>query len=361
MSIKRPNSLCHDPALRFDRIAARLEAIFVQDLNIAYAHDLLQMNELSFQVSYTKRHHMHVLNFGFNPNPLIGSPSCVECGLGQIAKQLVLVRMTCAFKSGKFGWKSWTSKSVRSWSGEVSKWQSRNSRSKDGWNLRRGEGEMTERWRHAHRRHPWAMHVCNTHENVRSVRTVYVLRKNVRAISECLHTIRRTHSCCYYVGAYPCGNDPDHLNFKKIIAPWPPLREYFQTSFKFFLISLNWTWSSSLLSTSHQMHELILVGFARHALVLILDDAFVWSFESELWFIAKYYFQLCESVYKPRRIPWECTPLQFFGMSCRRLQWVAWIFVLCNSQLLSSWIFFTAFSLRLLSLCDFFCMYFSSL
>ena len=48
----------------------------------------------------------------------------------------------------------------------------------------------------------------------------------------------------------------------------------------------------------------------------------------------------------------ECTPLQFFGMSCRRLQWVAWIFVLCNSQLLSSWIFFTAFSLRLLSLCD---------
>ena len=54
----------------------------------------------------------------------------------------------------------------------------------------------------------------------------------------------------------------------------------------------------------------------------------------------------------PRRIPWECTPLQFFGMSCRRLQWVAWIFVLCNSQLLSSWIFFTAFSLRLLSLCD---------
>ena len=123
-------------------------------------------------------------------------------------------------------------------------------------------------------------------------------------------------------------------------------------SSSFWSISLNRTWSSSLISTNHQMYELLLLGFPRHALVLILDDAFVWSFESELWFIAKYYFQLCESVYNPRRIPWECTPLQFCGMSCRRLQWVAWICVLCNSQLLSSWIFFTAFSLRLLSLCD---------
>ena len=60
------------------------------------------------------------------------------------------------------------------------------------------------------------------------------------------------------------------------------------------------------------MYELMLLGFPRHALVLILDDAFVWNFESEFWFIAKYYFQLCESVCATScRIP---------GISCRRLR-----------------------------------------
>ena len=54
-----------------------------------------------------------------------------------------------------------------------------------------------------------------------------------------------------------------------------------------FLISLTRTLSTSLLSTNHQMYELMLLGFPRHALVLILDDAFVWNFESEFRFIAK--------------------------------------------------------------------------
>ena len=53
------------------------------------------------------------------------------------------------------------------------------------------------------------------------------------------------------------------------------LREYSQTPSKFFLISLTKTWSTSLLSTDHQMCELILLGFPRRDLVLILDDAFV--------------------------------------------------------------------------------------
>ena len=51
------------------------------------------------------------------------------------------------------------------------------------------------------------------------------------------------------------------------------------------------------------------LGFPRHALVLILDDACVCNFEPEFRFIAKYYIQMYESVCTPpRRIPWECTP-----------------------------------------------------
>ena len=44
------------------------------------------------------------------------------------------------------------------------------------------------------------------------------------------------------------------------------------------------------------MYELMLLGFPRHALLLILDDAFVWNFESEFLFTAKCHFQLFESV-----------------------------------------------------------------
>ena len=42
---------------------------------IAYVHDLLRMNELSSQVSSTKRHHARSPFRRSNPNPLIGSPS----------------------------------------------------------------------------------------------------------------------------------------------------------------------------------------------------------------------------------------------------------------------------------------------
>ena len=67
---------------------------------------------------------------------------------------------------------------------------------------------MTERWRHAHCRHPWAMLVCNTHKNVRSMHRVCVQQKNVRATSECVHLLRRTHSSCCCVGANPRGTTP---------------------------------------------------------------------------------------------------------------------------------------------------------
>ena len=79
------------------------------------------------------------------------------------------------------------------------------------------------------------------------------------------------------------------------------LRENLRTSFVFFLISLTRTWSTSLLSTNHQMYELILLRFPRHAL---------------FWFLM---MPLCRV--------WECTPLhcilwnvmQKSAMSCLNL------------------------------------------
>ena len=46
------------------------------------------------------------------------------------------------------------------------------------------------------------------------------------------------------------------------------------------------------------MYEFMLLGFPKHALLLILDDALVWNFESECWFTANCHFLLFESVYK---------------------------------------------------------------
>ena len=142
------------------------------------------------------------------------------------------------------------------------------------------------------------MHVCNTHKNVRSVRAVYVHQKMcVQQVSVCTPH-RRTHGSCYYVGANLCESDPTtkKLNNKKTHLSITILREHLRTSFMFFLISLTRTWSTIWVSTNHQMYQFILHGFPRHALVLILDDAFVWSFESEFWFIANYFLKLCESV-----------------------------------------------------------------
>ena len=53
----------------------RLVAIFVGNEYIAHVRDLARMNELSFQVSTTKRHHARSPYRRSNPNPLIGFPS----------------------------------------------------------------------------------------------------------------------------------------------------------------------------------------------------------------------------------------------------------------------------------------------
>ena len=59
-----PNSLFHDLAACFDRIAAGLKAIFVRDLGIAYVHDLLRMNVLFRFKCLSQSVTMHVCGIG---------------------------------------------------------------------------------------------------------------------------------------------------------------------------------------------------------------------------------------------------------------------------------------------------------
>ena len=111
---------------------------------------------------------------------------------------------------------------------------------------------------------------------MRSVRrhNVQVLcAENVRATGEGVYTPRRTHSGCYYVRANLCYYLGPHYKRQKIYHSVTTLPKDFSPGS--FLIYLTRTWSTSLLSTNRQMYELMLLGFHRHAVLLILDDAFV--------------------------------------------------------------------------------------
>ena len=133
-----------------------------------------------------------------------------------------------------------------------------------------------------------------------------------------MYTHRQTHSSCYYMGANT--STAKKKSKQKISTPWPFLREYLQTSVQVLVISHTRTWSTSLLFTNRQMYELMLLGFPRHALFLILDDAFVWNFESEFWFTANCHFQLPESVYKLVRLPpLPLYSLEFYAGVCNEL------------------------------------------
>ena len=191
---------------------------------------------------------------------LSGLVTCGGDGLDKVAKQLVLGRSAL---------------DLHFQSGVVSKWPSRGSMSEEGWDMEKGEGQMTERRRQAHWRHPWAMHVCNTHKNVRSVRAMYVHQKNVRAAGECMQTLRRTHSSSN-VGANPSGTTPTTKKMKtrRCIAVFERIPSDF---LQVLLISLTKTWSTSLLSINRQMYEGVLLGFPRHALFLTID---VWRSHS---------------------------------------------------------------------------------
>ena len=129
---------------------------------------------------------------------LLGLITCVCIWLGQVANLLdacAELRMSCAFRTGKFGKK--TDKNV------MSRCVCRNS--KDGWNMRREKA----RWRemtHMQQTNfswPWAMRVCDTHEKCAKVtvhalcaekctcnRWVYVQRKRAASMSSTMASRR---------------------------------------------------------------------------------------------------------------------------------------------------------------------------
>ena len=87
--IEPPNSLFHDIAVRFDRVAARMfimTIILVRGLHIAHVHELFWV---SFHfMSFTKRQHARSLYRRSNPNPLVESLSpnpAVRLNLGKLS------------------------------------------------------------------------------------------------------------------------------------------------------------------------------------------------------------------------------------------------------------------------------------
>ena len=123
------------------------------------------------------------------------------------------------------------------------------------------------------------------------------------------------HSSCYYVGANPTTknqrtkNSPLHYHLERIPSDF--LQGSFDLPHSDFVHQFAF----------HQSLDVwMLVGFPRHALLLILDDAFYVELKSEIRFSANCQFQLFVSVSKLVHLP-VVVP----GVSCRHLQWVAWI------------------------------------
>ena len=74
---------------------------------------------------------------------------------------------------------------------------------------RKGESEMKERDDDMRTADTLELCMCVTRIRMCEVYAqCQCCRKNVRVTCECVYTPRHTHSCCYHVGANPCGNDP---------------------------------------------------------------------------------------------------------------------------------------------------------
>ena len=174
----------------------------------------------------------------------------METGLGQVAKLLgarAEVRLTRAFGSGTV-----RRRRCRREGGlemTVREQQGRRMTHENG------KGEME---RHDMRTASTSSHACT--------RYLYVTQRNcVRKM--CVRHGVSVHPSSHTQSLPLCGCEILSLkNFK--------LRHSMST-----LISPTRTWSTSLLSTNHQMYELMLLGFPRHALLLIVDDAFVWNLD----------------------------------------------------------------------------------
>ena len=105
------------------------------------------------------------------------------------------------------------------------------------------------------------------------------------------------------------------------------LRENLRTSFVFFSISLTKTWSTYFLSTNHQMYELILLRFPRHALFWFLMMPLCGVLNLRSGSSRSSISNCVRAFAQPPFIVHESVHLStvFFGMSCRSLRWVACI------------------------------------
>ena len=96
------------------------------------------------------------------------------------------------------------------------------------------------------------------------VRYVCTLRKEM-----CQKNVRATQSVCTHAVAPVATSCVRNLIFSNKTFKFHPSMS--------IPIPTTKTCSTSLLSTNCQMYELMLLGFPRHALHLILDVAFVWN------------------------------------------------------------------------------------
>ena len=186
-------------------------------------------------------HERRVIIHGSDLVELFGLITCEEDRLGQAAKLLVLVlsALDPRFWVGKVR-QDRVDGCVGEVGLEVTVQEQQGRRVKH----EEGDGEVQERddmrmqqtpflW-------PWAMRVCDTHEDVQSTQWARCAQKHVRATSECVYTSPRTLSSCYYVETNLPAKWVRYSTTKKqkIHHSMTILREHRQTFFEVFFFDL---------------------------------------------------------------------------------------------------------------------------
>ena len=253
---------------------------------------------------------------------LLGLMTCVGDGLGQVAKQLVLVR--CALDLRFLGWGSSAgSRGHQSQQGRRGREWSRSdrqgtagARTGETWEGRKWDDrEMTTCVLQTPLSHAF---VCNTHKNIRSVRAVYVHQKNVCATGECVFITRRTHSSCYDVGANPCEFDPTTKDSKQ---KNPSLHDHLEiTPSDFFYVLFAFTHPDSVHYFAFHQSSDVWVNSSRFPEARFCSES-RWCLCVEILNLnsdpSRSVITNCVRAFvQPthRRFPWVCTPL-------RRILW----------------------------------------
>ena len=142
------------------------------------------------------------------------------------------------------------------------------------------------------------------HESVRS--TQWERWACNKCVCVCVYTSRCTHSSCsYVVGTTPAAQKPKTKNHHSMTI----LREYPQTSFKFFLVS-HQDWVNDF--AFYQFLD-VWVNASRFPEACSCSD-YQWCLCVEFLIWVQVHRQkifpfVWERLYTHRRSPWECTPL----------------------------------------------------